>query len=119
MRRLRIRHLLVSLHVSVWRTICMEHWVNHLATHLLTTNLLCADLLSADLLASQMLTSKLLTSALLAVIHRLIDCPLVLKPRIDLALLEPCSLMIRLGRLRKDLLPKPSIISIHRHRTCR
>jgi len=29
----------------------MKHWVNHLATHLLTTKLLPADLLSADLLS--------------------------------------------------------------------
>jgi len=114
---LRIWRLLVSFHVSVRRMICIEHWINNLSPNLRTTELLSTNLLSADLLASQTLTSELLTSDLLAVIHRLIDWPLGLKPRIDLALLEPCSLMIRLGCLRKVLLPKPSIISVHRQMT--
>ena len=118
MRWLQIWRLLVSFHVSVRCAICIEHWINNLSPYLRTTELLYADLRSADLLASQMLTSKLLTSDLLSMIHRLIDCPLVLEPGIDLALLEPCSLMIRLGHLWKDFMPKPSTISIHRHRSC-
>ena len=84
MRRLRIWHLLVSFHVSVRCAICMEHWVNHLATHLLTTKLLPANLLSADLLSK---------------IHWLVGWSLIMEPRVDLALLEPCSLMILLGHL--------------------
>jgi len=82
----------------------MEHWVNHLAAHLLTTKLLSTDLLSTDLLPK---------------IHWLVGQTLIMEPGVDLALLEPCSLMILLGRLRKDLLPKPSTISVHRHGPCR
>ena len=104
MRRLRIGRLLVGFHVSMRRTICMEHRVNHLAPNLWTTKLLPANLLSADVVPK---------------IHWLVGNPLILKPRIDLALLEPCSLMTLLGHLRKNLLPKPSIISIHRHWSCR
>jgi len=74
----------------------MEHWVNHLATHLLTTKLLPTDLLSADLLPK---------------IHRLVGQPLILESGVDLALLKPWSLMILLGHLRKDMLPKPSTIA--------
>ena len=106
---LRIRHLLVSFHVSVRRTICMKYWVNHLAPNLRTTKLLPTNLLSANLLSVDLLSK----------IHWLARHPLIREPGIDLSLLEPCSLMTRLGRLRKDLLPKPSIISIHRHRSCR
>jgi len=87
----------------------MEHWINHLASNLLTT----------ELLATQMLTIELLTSDLLAEIHRLIDCPLVLESRVDLALLKPCTLMILLRHLWKDWLLRPSTISVHRHRACR
>ena len=50
MRRLRVRHLVASLHVSVWGMICTEHWVDHLTSNLWTTKLLPANLLSADLL---------------------------------------------------------------------
>ena len=75
MRRLRIWHLLLSFHMSVWCTICMEHRVNNLATHLLTAKLLPADLLSADLLPADLLSE----------IHRLIGEPLVLESGIDLA----------------------------------
>jgi hypothetical protein len=82
----------------------MEYRVNHLATHLLTTKLLPADLLSTDLLPK---------------IHQLVGQPLVLESEIDLALLKPGSLMILLEHLWKDLLPKPSTISVHRHRPCR
>jgi len=92
----------------------MEHWVNHLATNVLTTKLLTTKLLTTDLQ-----TTDLLTTNLLAEIHRLIDQPLVLESRVDLALLKPCSLMILLGHLWKNLLLRPSTISIHRHRTCR
>ena len=102
MRRLRIWHLLIGFHVPVRCAVCMEHLVNHLATNLLT----------ADLLTTRMLTTKLL-----AEIHWLVDHPLVLESRVDLALLIPCNLMILLGRLWKDLLPKPS--TIHRHGPCR
>ena len=109
MRRLRIWHLLIGFHVSVRCAVCMEHWVNHLATNLLT----------ADLLTTKLLTTDLLTTNLLAENHRLIDHPLILEPRVDLALLNPYSLMILLGHLWKDLLPYPSTISIHRHRPCR
>ena len=87
----------------------MEHWVNHLATNLLT----------ADLWATKLLTTNLLSANLLPKIHRLVGQPLVLESRVDLVLLEPCNLMILLGHLWKDLLLKPSTISIHRHRTCR
>jgi len=80
----------------------MEHGVNHLATNLLTTTLL--------------LTTNLLATNLLAEIHRLVDQPLILEPRLDLALLKPCSLMVLLW---KHKLPRPSIIDIHRHRPCR
>ena len=114
MRRLRIWHLLIDLHVSVRCAVCMEHWVNHLATNLLT-----ADLLTIKLLTTKLLTTDLLTTNLLAEIHRLIDQPLILEPRVDLALLKPCSLMILLGHLWKDLLPCPTTISIHWHRPCR
>ena len=114
MRWLWIWHLLVSFHMSVWCTICMEHWVNHLATNLLT-----AELLTTKMLTTKLLTTDLLTTNLLAEIHRLIDHPLVLESRVGLALLKPCNLMILLGHLWKDLLPKPSTISIHRHRSCR
>jgi len=75
-----------------------------MATHLLTTKLLPADLLYSDLLPK---------------IHQLVGQPFVLESGIDLALLKPGSLMILLGHLRKDLLPKPSTISVHRHRPCR
>ena len=109
MRRLWKWHLLMGFHVPVRCTICMVHWVNHLA----------ANLLTADLLTTKMWTTKLLTTDLLAEIHRLIDQPLVLESRVDLALLEPYSLMILLGHLWKNLLPRPSTISIHLHRTCR
>jgi len=50
----------------------MEHWINHLTTNLLTK------------------------------IHRLVDQPLILKPRLDLALFKPYSLMILLRHLWKD-----------------
>jgi len=70
----------------------MEHWVNHLSTHLLTTKLLPANLQSADLLSADLLSE----------IHRLIGQPLVLEPGIDLALLKPRSLMILLGHLWKN-----------------
>ena len=100
-----IQHLLVSLHVSVRRTICMKHWVNHLAPNLWTTKLLPANLLSA--------------ADLLPKIHRLVEHSLILEPEMDLALLEPYSLMTLLGCLRNDLLPKPSTISIHQHRSGR
>jgi len=82
----------------------MEHWINHLATHLLTTKLLPANLLPADLLPK---------------IHWLVGHSLILEPGVDLALLKSGSLMILLGCFRKDLLPKPSTISIHRHRAGR
>jgi len=82
----------------------MEHWVNHLATNLLTTKLLTTNLLSADLLPK---------------IHWLVGQSLILEPGVDLALLKPCSLMILLGHFWKNLLLKPSTISIHRRRTCR
>ena len=84
--------------------ICTEHWIDYLASHLWTTKLLPANLLSADLLPE---------------IHWLVRDPLILESGIDLSLLEPCSLVILLGHLQKDLLPKPSIISVHRHRPCR
>jgi len=87
----------------------MEHWVNHLATNLMT----------ADLLTTKVLTTDLLTTNLLAEIHRLVDQSLVLKPRVNLALLKTCSPMILLRYLWKDLLPRPSTINIHRHRSCR
>jgi len=48
----------------------MEHWVNHLATHLLTTKLLPADLLSADLLSADLLSK----------IHWLVGQSLILEP---------------------------------------
>ena len=96
-----------------------EHWVNHLPTHLLTTKLLPADLLTTMMLTTKLLTTDLLTTNMLAEIHRLIDQPMVLESRIDLALLKPYSLMILLGHLWKNLLSRPSTISIHRHRTCR
>ena len=111
---LRMWDLLICFHVSMWCAICMEHWVNHLATNLLTT-----DLLTTNMLTSKLLTTDLLTTNLLAEIHRLINQPLVLESRVDLALLKPYSLMILLRHLWKDLLPRPSIISIHRHRTYR
>jgi len=82
----------------------MKHWVNDLTPNMRTTKLLPANLLSADLLSN---------------IHRLVGDSLILEPGIDLALLEPCSLMTLLECLWKDLLPKPSVISIHWHRTCR
>ena len=104
MMRLRIWHLLIGFHVSVWCAVCMEHWVNHLATNMLTADLL---------------TTKLVTTDLLAEIHRLIDQPLILEPRVDLALLKPRSLMILLGHLWKDLLLRPSTIRIHQHRPYR
>jgi len=81
----------------------MEYWVAQLATNLLTAN---------------MLTTRMLTTKLLAEIHRLLDHPLVLESWVDLALLKPCNLMILLGHLWKDLLSKPSTISIHRHTPC-
>ena len=101
MRRLRIRHLLVSFYVSVRCTICMEHRVGQLAANLLTTDLLTAKLLLANLLSADLLPK----------IHWLVGQSLILEPRVDL--------MTLLGRLWKDLLPKPSIISVHRHRPCR
>ena len=64
----------------------MKHWVNHLATNLLTTKLLTTNLLSANLLPK---------------IHWLVRQPLILEPGVDLALLEPYSLMILLGHLWK------------------
>jgi len=87
MRQLRIRHLLESFHVSMRRMICMEHWVNYLATHLLATKLLPADLLSANLLSADLLSE----------IHRLVGQSLIVEPGVDLALLKPYSLMILLG----------------------
>jgi len=93
----------------MWRAICMEHWVNHLATNPLTT----------DLLTTKLLTTKLLSTNLLPKIHWLVEQSLILEPRIDLALLKPYSLMMLLGHLWKDLLLRPSTFSIHRHRTCR
>ena len=99
-----IWHLLVSLHVSVWCMICMEHWVDYMASYLWTTKLLPANLLSTDLLPE---------------IHWLIRESQILESEIDLSLLEPCSLVTLLGHLWKDLLPKPSTIRIHRHRSCR
>jgi len=85
----------------------------------LATNLLTADLLTTKMLTTKLLTTDLLTTNLLAEIHRLIDQPLVLESRVDLALLKTCSLMILLGYLWKNLLLRPSTISIHRHKTCR
>jgi len=82
----------------------MEHRVNHLATHLLTTKLLSADLLSADLPPK---------------IHWLVGQSLILERGVDLALLKPCSLMVLLGHVWKDLLLGPSTISIHWHRAGR
>ena len=72
MRWLRIWHLLICFHVSLGCTICMEHGVDHLTTNLLTE------------------------------VHRLVGEPLILKPRLDLSLLKPCSLMILLMHLWKD-----------------
>jgi len=82
----------------------MEYWVCHLTTNLLTIDLLTAKLLPADLLPK---------------IHWLVGQPLILEPGVDLALLEPCSLMMLLGHLWKDLLLRPSTIGVHRHRACR
>ena len=65
----------------------MEHWVNHLTTNLLTANLLTTNLLAINLLAK---------------IHLLVGQPLVLEPRLDLALLKPWNLMILLKHLWKD-----------------
>ena len=61
-----------KFHVSLRCTICMEHWINHLTTNLLTK------------------------------IHRLVDQSLILEPRLDLSLLKPYSLMILLRHLWKD-----------------
>jgi len=60
-----------------------------------------------------------LTTNLLTKIHRLVNQPLILKPRLDWSLLKPYSLMILLRHLWKEKLPNPSTISIHRHRPCR
>jgi len=75
----------------------MEHWVNHLTTHLLTTNLSATNLLATDLL-----TTNLVATDLLAKIHLLVGQPLILEPRLDLALLKPWNLMILLKHLWKD-----------------
>jgi len=82
----------------------MEYRVNHLATYLLTTKLLPVDLLSTNLLPK---------------IHQLVGQPMVLESGIDLVLLKLGNLMILLEHLQKDLLPKPSTISVHWHRPCR
>jgi len=84
----------------------MEHQVGQLAANLLTTDLLTAKLLPANLLSADLLSTDLLPE-----IHWLVGQSLILEPRVDL--------MTLLGRLWKDLLPKPSIISVHRHRPCR
>jgi len=105
-----IWHLLVSFHVSVQCTICIEHGA---------ANLLTAEMLTTKMLTTKLLTTDLLTTNLLAEIHRLINCPLVLESRVDLALLKPYNLMILLAHLWKDLLSKPPTISIHRHRSRR
>jgi len=89
MRRLWIWRLLINLDMSLRRTIWMEHGVDSLTTKLLTK------------------------------IHWLVDHPLILEPRLDLALLKPYSLMILLRHLWKDLLPCPSIVGIRRHKPCR
>ena len=96
MRRLRIWHLLVSFHMSVRCTICMEHWINHLAPNLLTTKLLPANLLSADLLPK---------------IHWVVGHSQILEPRVDLSLLKSSSLMILLGHLRKTCYPSHPLLA--------
>ena len=77
MRRLRIRHLLVSFHVSVRCTICMEHRVGQLAANSLTTDLLTAKLLPANLLSVDLLSADLLPK-----IHWLVGQSLILEPSV-------------------------------------
>ena len=109
MGRLRFWCLVANLHVSVRDVIGTEYRIDHLPSNLRTTKLLSTDLLPSELLSPELLSE----------IYWLVGNPLTLEPRIDLSLLEPCSLVTLLGRLWKDLLSKPSIISVHRHRRCR
>ena len=91
MCKLRFWCLLISFHVSLMCTISREHGIGH----------------------------SLLTNVLLSKIHRLIYWSLILKTKLHLPLLESRSLMIPLSHLRKDELLCPSVVHIHRRRTCR
>ena len=73
---LRFRHLLISFHMPLRRTISMEHSVGH----------------------------SLLATNLLSNVHWLISRSLILKTNLHLSLLESCSLMILLSHLWEDQL---------------